>query len=383
MDQVTGEAVASIPTSRISQPAEAIYAEGTFWVHNLDPTHSWRSTRRTDACSTRSMPRSTEVQAFAVDGDTLWVTGPYTAKIDIGLGTEIDHFDLPRPGARRRGGGGIAVGDDALRRLTLRLDPATGEVEASVPRLPGSFSIAYGDGSIWTAGWIPYQRRFHGSRRRESDRPDHRTRVTKNPLVLPPDCCSVAAGGGFGWTADPTKGVVYKIDEVGQVAAIEPTGPGASIGSYNDGVAWVANSDVGTVVGIEALTGDRRTFRFEHPIQGLAAGSGVVLVTLGPGRTYEEVIDGLQGDVARFVRSSPARLEILDPAILESAAGVLGGVGDLRQPPELTRALPWPDGLSLQPEIAASIPDVSSGRPERIRSRSDPTTDSLHRRTNG
>ena len=37
MDQVTGEPVASIPTSKISQPAEAIYAEGSFWVHNLDP----------------------------------------------------------------------------------------------------------------------------------------------------------------------------------------------------------------------------------------------------------------------------------------------------------------------------------------------------------
>ncbi len=37
VDQMTGEQLASIPTSRISQPAEVIYGEGSFWVHNLEP----------------------------------------------------------------------------------------------------------------------------------------------------------------------------------------------------------------------------------------------------------------------------------------------------------------------------------------------------------
>ena len=353
---MTGEPVASIPTSRISQPAEAIYAEGTFWVHNLDPNSFVEIDPQDGRVLDQIDAPFAEVPGFAVDGDTLWVAGPYTAKIDIGLGTEIDHFDFPEWAH------GILVAEGSLwvaipfADLTLRVDPATGEVEASVPLSPDPLRIAYGDGSIWAAGWIPYRGGFTGAGGVYRIDPDT-NRVTKNPLVLPPYCCPVAAGGGFGWTADPTKGVVYKVDQVGQVAAIEPTGPGASIGSYSDGVAWVANSDVGTVVGIEALTGDRRTFPFEHPIQGLAAGSGVVLVSLGPGRTYEEVIDGLQGEVARFVVPS-GELEILDPAILGGAAGFWmesATCAKLLTPPGASVA----GGFSVQPEIAASIPDVS------------------------
>ena len=73
-------------------------------------------------------------------------------------------------------------------------------------------------------------------------------------------------------------------------------------GSFDGGVVWVANSDVGTVSGVDALTGARRTFRFEHPIQGVAAGSDVLAVALGAGRTYEDVINGLEGDGREILR---------------------------------------------------------------------------------
>ena len=355
VDQVTGDPVASIPTSRISQPAEAIYAEGSFWVHNLEPNSFVEIDPQDGRVLAQIDAPFPEVQGFAVDGDTLWVGGPYTAKIDIDLEREVDRFDFPEWAH------GILVAEGSLwvaipfADLTLRVDPATGEVEQRFP-LPGSTGIAYGDGSIWTAGWTPSGGGFAGDGGVYRIDPDT-NRVTVNPLVLPPDCCSIAAGGGFGWTADPTKGFVYKVDQAGQVVDTQRTGPGASIGSFSDGVAWVANSDVGTVVGIEALTGDRRTFDFGHPVGGLAAGSGVVLATLGPGPTYEEVIDRLTGAVASFV-VPPGQLQILDPAILTTPAGVWmesATCANLLTPPGTSVS----GGYSVQPVVAASLPVVS------------------------
>ena len=46
---------------------------------------------------------------------------------------------------------------------------------------------------------------------------------------------------------------------------------------------WVANQDVGTVTGIDAVTGAVRTIRFGHPTPDLAAGDGRVLVGVSPG----------------------------------------------------------------------------------------------------
>ena len=332
VDQMTGEQLASIPTSRISQPAEVIHSEGSFWIHNLDPNSFVEIDPRNGRLLNQIDAPFAEVQGFTVDGETLWVAGPYTAKIDIGLETEIDQFNFPEWAH------GIVVAEGSLwvsipfADLTLRVDPATGEVEQRFP-LPGSTAIAYGDGAIWVAGWTSPGGGFTGDGGVYRIDPDTNRVTVKNPLVLPQECCPVAVGGGFGWTADPTKGVVYKLDQVGQIVATEPTGPGASIGSYSDGVAWVANSDVGTVVGIEALSGDRRTFPFEHPIQGLAAGSGVVLATLGQGPPYEEVIDGLSGEVASFVVPS-GELARPGPSDPGRRGRVLDGVRDLRQSPD-------------------------------------------------
>ena len=182
--------------------------------------------------------------------------------------------------------------------------------------------------------------------------------VTKTELVLPSGCCPAVAGGGFGWTADPTKGVVYKIDQSGDVVATHATGQGAAVGSFDGGIVWVGNSDVGTVSGVDALTGADRTLRFEHPIQGVAAGSDVLAVALGPGRTYEDVINGLEGEVARFFVPT-GRLATPDPATLfgdfaywvESAT-----CAKLLNYPDA----PSPDSWRLEPEVATSMPEVSA-----------------------
>jgi serine/threonine protein kinase/ABC-type oligopeptide transport system substrate-binding subunit/DNA-binding winged helix-turn-helix (wHTH) protein len=359
VNQVTGEPVASIPTSAIREPAEVIHADGSFWVHNLDPNSFIEIDPRDGKILTQIAAPFQDVGGFTVDGGTLWVTGEDVAKIDIGLRREVDRFPLPRTQGVVAAEGSLWVTMPVVfpseTSATLRLDPVTGEIEHRFDDLPGSVGLAYGDGSIWTAGWTSPSGGYTGSG--GVNRIDPETnRITQIELVLPLDCCPISAGGGFGWTADPTRGVVHKIDQTGQVTTY-PTGAGASVGSYSDGVAWVRNSDVGTVVGIEGVTGARRTFRFGHPVQGVAAGSGVLAVTLGPGATHEDVIDRLGGNVARFL-TSLGKLEILDPAVLTSELGFWVESATCARLLNYPDA-PAPEGWILQPEVAASMPEIS------------------------
>ena len=152
--------------------------------------------------------------------------------------------------------------------------------------------------------------------------------------------------------------MVYQLDQGSRVVATRPTGRGATIGAFDDGVVWVGNSDVGTVSGVDAVSGARRTFRFEHPVQGVAAGAGMVMVALGPGPTYEDVIDGVDGTVAKLV--VPAGFQAApDPATLFEDIGFwveFATCAKLLNHPDAAA----PEGWNLQPEVAASMPDVSA-----------------------
>jgi serine/threonine-protein kinase len=354
VDETTGEPLVSIPTSEIRQPERIIHSGGSFWVHNLDPNSFVEIDARTGRVVSQVAAPFQDVGRFTVDGDTLWVTGPYVSKIDVGLRREVDRFELPGPSL------GVVVAEGSLwvtipdGNMTVRLDPETGEVTHAFTELPGSQELASGDGSIWALGWVaPFGIPLGGVNRID---PDSNTVAKSSVPMLPPDCCAVVAGGGFGWTADPTKGVLYKLDEAGGVAATYVAGQGATVGAFDVGTVWVGNSDIGTVSGFDALTGARRTVRFDRPIQGVAAGSGVLAVALGPGRTYEDVIDGLRGTVARFV-VPPGILTSLDPA---TTAGFLGFWMESATCARLIRYAddPSDEGI-LEPEVAAAMPEVS------------------------
>ena len=118
---------------------------------------------------------------------------------------------------------------------------------------------------------------------------------------MPPTIASIAVGGGFAWASNEAKGVVYKIDQSGHIAATYETGDGARDMSYANGTLWVVNQDVGTVTGIDAATGAERQFRFGHPLQSVGAAHGRLLVAINPGRTYDARIDAVVGKVARLI----------------------------------------------------------------------------------
>ena len=111
----------------------------------------------------------------------------------------------------------------------------------------------------------------------------------------------MAAGGGSGWTSHINRGEVFKVDEAGQIAATYPLGIGSGWMAFADGVLWVGNLDEGTVTGIDGVTGaTTHTYRFDHPVGPIAAGDGVLLVSLFPGPTVSDRLDSLEGRVAKF-----------------------------------------------------------------------------------
>src|SRR4029453_17857633 len=167
--------------------------------------------------------------------------------------------------------------------------------------------------------------------------------------------------GGFGWTDDGSKGATYKVDSAGHIAATPPPGGGYTFLSYRDDVLWVANSDDGTVTGIDALTGRIKTrYAFGHPVGGLIVGDGVLLVVVLPGQTLEARIESLTGTVAKFYAhwnelgaGEPALST--DPGAYEIEFATCAKL--LNYPDE-----PSPEGWQLQPEVAAAMPSLSGDR---------------------
>jgi ABC-type transport system substrate-binding protein/class 3 adenylate cyclase len=352
--------VRSIPTSRLAVTGYPRFVDGKFWLNNFTPSsyvqidpESGRIEREISAPSpdsdVRDEPHSES--PYAVDGNTLWAAvGDDVVKMDIERGREIDRFHLDELLGGEGVAEGVAVGAGSLwvSRASgigqvARLDPDNGRVEQRWDDMWPNANLVFADGSLWVAddGGIV--------------RIDAETnRISKADLF---DNFRVAAGGGFGWTTNEDKGVVYKVGPSGDIVAQYQTGLGAGHMAYLDGTLWVANHDIGTITGIDAITGKMETLTFEHPVTTLAAGAGRLLIGVEEGRSVEDSIDSLQGDVAKLIAYKSqigAADTALDagPAAFQIAYATCARL--LNYPDE-----PAPGGWELRPEVAASMPEVS------------------------
>ncbi len=245
----------------------------------------------------------------------------------------------------------MAVGDTRWCRSKRGAQgrPDAGRVVRRYPGVPDPTAIAVAGSTAWTVS--------HFSTVIVLDLATGRVRrvgIPPGPLKF------VVAGGGYGWVSDASKGVVYKIDPAGGVVATYHTGEGAYSMSYADGVLWIANADVGTVTGIDAVTGASRTLRFHHPTPDVGAGAGRLLVGVKPGRTYDDRIAALPGRVAKLL-VQPYQLADGDPAL--DATWLAFQVEDAT----CAKLLNYPDlagpiGAQLRPEVAASMPTLSRDR---------------------
>ena len=354
IDAKTGRQLASFPLSSPAYSGSgATYSDGHFWL-------SASSEVEVDA-KTGSVEKQIDVPVQdagqeVVDGNTLWVAAfsEGVVKIDTRDGQVIDRWNLDEIVGGESGGGqstrSLAVGAGSVwvdREVgsgqIVRLDPATGRVQHVFDDLRGGYlSLVFGDGVVWSADEAGM------------NRIDPKTNSVTH--VHLPGVFHVAAGGGFGWASDDRKGVVYQVDQSGQVVKEYDTGPGAQDMAFSDGTLWVSNQDVGTVVGIDAVTGHMITYRFGHPTVALAAGPGVLLVILGQGQSYEDRIDQLTGKVVKLLVDG--QFHPADPAVARGRGAFqveYATCANLLNYPDA----PAPDGWQLQPEVAAVMPEVS------------------------
>jgi DNA-binding SARP family transcriptional activator/ABC-type transport system substrate-binding protein len=364
IDLASGKEIGSIPLSRLGNSAYPIYAGGHFWVNEFSPAAYVEIDPRTGR-TLRQLPApplpvdvggggGETLTPFAVQGNTLWGgSGDDLVKMDIDLRRVRDRFQLDDyvgggsgfAEGVAVGGGSVWVGRDVGGGQIVRLDPATGAVQHRFDGMTAYLQLAYGDGSLWAADERGIERIDA-----ETNRVTPVSGIRGNKFVV--------AGGGFGWTSDERKGVVYKVDQTGHLVETYTTGLGAGFMTYTDGVLWVGNHDEGTVTGIDAVTGKQTTFRFSHPVETIVAGDGVLLVHLPAGPTDEKFIDSIPGTVGKFFADAGELGQGDEPALNTNPGAIQIGYATcallLNYPDK-----PGPEGWQLRPEVAASMPAVS------------------------
>jgi tRNA A-37 threonylcarbamoyl transferase component Bud32 len=364
LDLTSGRQLASLPRSELPAAIYPLYANGRFWVVNVEPLSFVEVAPRTGKIL-RTIPapagfgsdEKATYQPYAVDGNALWVgSNDDLVKIAISTGRVVERLPLDRMVGVKGLTESVAVGmglvwvsRDAGAGQVIGFDPATRRVLYRFDDVVHHDDIAYGDGLIWTvdfAGAMVIDPRAGAV----TDIPD----VTHTSRFA-------AAGGGYGWAADPAKGVVYKLDRNGGVADTYRTGLGASNMSFSHGVLWVANEDEGTVSGIDAITGEQTSYHFGHPLPVQAAGGGVLLAALEPGGSVEDSIDALHGRVLRLFSQQGEFGDGAEPALNRGSAAFQIDFATC------AKLLNYRDAsgaaaLTLRPEIAAAMPALSADR---------------------
>jgi DNA-binding SARP family transcriptional activator/ABC-type transport system substrate-binding protein len=373
IDAKTKKQTGFLPPSQLGQPTAPVYAHGHIWLLNLTPSSFVELDPRTGKVLHRfktpdGVGDARAARPFAVDRHALWVTaGDDLVKIDARLGKVVDRFDLDKLTKKKGQAQGVTLGG-GLVWVGRDVGPGSGQVIALDPqtrKVPYQFDarhhvdLAFDDGIVWASdsGGVnvidPATGGVMNVDDLESIDPFYGRASTGN---------GVAAGGGFGWTTDPAKGLVYKIDRAGRI--VQPTydtGLGATGVSYNDGAVWVSNEDVGTVTRIDPLTGKTTRFDFGHSVATEVAGGGVLLAALEPGPTIEDRFKTLPRNSLRLFSKQGALGLGKEPALdWDRAAGQIyfATCAKLLRYPDK----PAPDGLRLWPEVAAAMPTLSRDR---------------------
>lgn len=347
-----GSLIAQLPLSEIGEPVEVFTGNGHFWVSNLDPPSTFEIKPANGAVARRIGSVFPGEPGFPLPrGRVVWFTeGAELVRVNGAEGRDLVRYQLTPP-PKRLGLAGNAecfgslwVADNEESAL-LRIDPASGKVKARIVT-QSPVAVLCSQADVWvTADGVGVQRVD-----------PHANRIVATARVPYPNV-TLAVGGGFAWTSNETNGTVYKIDRNGTIVATYETGDGARQLSFAAGRVWVANQDVGTVTGIDAATGELRTFAFRHPVQAVAAAGSALAVVLGSGATYEDEIGALTGKVARLI----VPVYVFDPQDPALANNPVAFMAERASCSELVAPRPGsPD--QLVPDLAQRMPSLSADR---------------------
>jgi ABC-type transport system substrate-binding protein/streptogramin lyase len=304
---------------------------------------------------TRSIAVGVNPADVAVGLGAVWVTDMNSQtllRINPRYG-QITRIRLPAQGLSRPGvGGGVAVGAGSvwvaqgLSRV-VRIDAATGRVEATVP-IPDANVVASGEGAIWVAA----------SDLGTLTKIDPRTGTVVATARIGRWICCVAVGGGYLWAANDAG--VWKLASDGRALDTTPMPSQTANIYFGDGALWAAADAAGTVLRIDPRTGSTRRYHLGHLLTGIGVLGQTVAVSVNP--AGGDLLAHLSGPVLQ-VRNEHW-FDATDPATAAAP-------GSADQPWEqqilyatCAPLLGYPDaparaGWRLIPEAAAAWPAVS------------------------
>lgn len=296
-----------------------------------------------------------EANGFNFDEDFIWVTdlaGPHVLRIDQRTGV-VEDFPFAANAADDAVGNDVAVGAGSVWVARpdvpeiVRLDRQTGEVQARIA--VDAWGLAFGGGGLW---WW---------RAGQLGRIDPETTQSNfDPIVLSTDSWlgNIYIGGGDAWTSSSSTGRVWRVDRSGRQTSFTLQ-PGVGDMAATEQTMWVTNVNTGKLTGINLVTGEQdRVIDTGHATLAVAAGGDELMIAVAP--TVQEVIADLDGSVltiATFGRPwwDPAPDPPLNWSWQVRQTLYVTCVGLLNYPDK-----PGPDGLTLEPEVAAAMPTVSA-----------------------
>ena len=361
---VTGSAVAEIDpqTNRLSaavpvsgRPDGIAYGSGSLWVTNPDD----RTVMRLDP-DTRTVARTLSLDdkptAIAASRRAVWVVGSDPIRASVSVRRIDPQFDVFGPTIRlpnvvRGSYGSVATGGRAVWvapafGLLTRLDPRTSRIVDRLDPNAAPSNLVVGADGVWVTD----------TDANTVTRVDQSGDLTAVPVGQGP--VGIAVGAGSVWVVDYLDDAVVRIDPgTRRVTSTIPVGR-APIGiAVGAGSVWVANSQDGTVTRIDPVTGKvvKTIDVGGSPLQ-IAIARGRVWVTVQPETVGARA--PLSGGTARLTQELDE--DTLDPAFYPFNNSQL-------QYATCARLLNYPDkpapaGARLVPEVAESMPTLSSDR---------------------
>jgi branched-chain amino acid transport system substrate-binding protein len=294
-----------------TSPTNVTFGEGAIWVLNADDQTVSRidpDTRRiTKTFSTGQTPTDIAAGEGAVwvgsagveRGQTLGYTGsiskidPQSAVVTRTVRLSNPTSELP-PSDVLPGVSQFAIGAGSLWAINpdftvARIDPASGDLVATVPVRAGAAIAAEGD-DIWVVGDDFRSVQLIDP---QTNRPGQRVELGASFVA------DIALGGGSVWVSAPDDGVVWRIEPRPKpITRTIEVGRGATSISFAEGALWVANTLEGTVLRIDPATNsvEGATSIGGTPL-GIAAEKGNVWVTLVGGTTAEALPSSACGSI--------------------------------------------------------------------------------------
>jgi peptide/nickel transport system substrate-binding protein len=323
------------------RPGEMTIGFGSAWVVEPDRNRVVRL-RLADGSVADTIPVGRSPSGIAVGDGAVWVTNAADGTVDrIDVETNTVSQTLPAGSSPE----GVAVGDgslwvaDRVGAALLRIDPVSGEsIPVELDGLPSA--VAFTPEGVWVT-LAP-----GGLARVDGDR------FTLDADV-PQRLSAVAYAFGSIWVASDLDASVTRVDpSTGDVQAAVPVGEGPTSLAGAGGRLWVSSADDGSLAAIDPGSNSvASTIPVEGEAASLAADGGDLWLGVGPSAAEH------RGGTMHVWAAEG--VSTLDPPLLYADAVGWQVLSMTNDGLVAYRKVGGPDGLSIVPDLATALPEIS------------------------